>query len=103
MSDVGPAAPCARCTNTRAIKGRGLCEPCYVHNWKSGTLADFERTSRTRDELLDDWEILRRQGFSMAHAADRLGITRKGLERAIDRARRDGDPRAKRRPDAWAS
>jgi hypothetical protein len=48
----------------------------------------------TRDELLDEWVHLRRSGVTVTEAAPRLGLTVAGLTRALERARKAGDPRA---------
>jgi hypothetical protein len=73
---------------------RGLCCRCY----KGGRVdhADHERASRSRDELLTEWEHLRYYGLDWRQAAQRLGMTYPAFERAMLRARRDGDPRAVR-------
>jgi hypothetical protein len=76
-------------------RGRGLCDPCYHRAQYHGTLIDFERRTVARDELLDDWALLRSEGYTAVQAAPRLGMTPAALLKALDRARRDGDPRAR--------
>lgn len=49
----------------------------------------------TRDELLTEWALLRSAGVSVVDAAPRLGMTVEALTRALTRAKRDGDPRAR--------
>jgi hypothetical protein len=75
--------------------GRGLCGPCYQRAWHAGRLTDYPRANWTRDELLDEWELLRACGVGVTEAAPRLGMTVGALARALERARKDGDPRAR--------
>jgi hypothetical protein len=48
----------------------------------------------SRDELLDEWELLHGEGHTIPQAAPRLGMTVHALCQALLRARRGGDPRA---------
>lgn len=73
---------------------RGLCTTCRHHARVNGTIGEFERINRSRDDVLDDWVVLRRQGYSRRQAAERIGMRFAALDRAIQRARRAGDPRA---------
>jgi hypothetical protein len=52
---------------------RGLCRACYEQANRAGTLEDYPRGTWARDELLDEWDRLR----------------------ALERARKAGDPRAR--------
>lgn len=74
---------------------RGLCTTCRKRHTKAGTLIDFERTNHSRDEVLDEWVILRDEGNTVPQAARRLGMTTEAMRRALARARKDGDPRAR--------
>jgi hypothetical protein len=74
---------------------RGLCAACYFRVRHAGHLDDYPRATWTRDELLDEWEFLRSTGVSVIDAAPRLGMTPAALVRALERARKDGDPRAR--------
>ena len=76
--------------------GRGLCEACHQRHRKRGTLSDFERRTRPADEVLEDWDFLRRQGYSIRDAAERMGMTHAALDRALCRAANRGDERARR-------
>ena len=78
----------------RYHQGRGLCNFCRSGVLKRGTLADHERRTRTRDEVMAEWELLRDEGLSKAQAAERLGMAFKTFETAYTRARRAGDLRA---------
>lgn len=82
---------------TLRMIGRGLCCACYRRAQREGTLDDYERTFRPREEMLEDWELLRSDGYTVANAAPRMGMTCAALEKALRRAERDGDPRAGRR------
>lgn len=63
---------------------------------QTDTPIDIPRLTRTRDELLDDYVILRADGYTWRQCAQRLGMTYPAFERAMLRARKDGDPRAMR-------
>jgi hypothetical protein len=45
---------------------------------------------RTRDEVLEDYLLIRDEVFSVAQAAERMGMTEAALEKALERARKDG-------------
>lgn len=74
--------------------GRGLCSPCYSRASRDGTLLDFGRATLSRDDVLDDWEVLREQGYGRRVAAERLGMSLDAFDGALRRAARDGDERA---------
>lgn len=76
--------------------GRGLCTPCYRIAEREGRLDDYEKRTYSRDELLDEWVILCRDGYTRDAAAARLKMKPKSFKRALERARKDGDPRALR-------
>lgn len=88
------------CSRKNSNNGRDLCKQCYAKATRDGTLADYERRTRSRDELLDDYMLLRSEGYSWRHIAERLGMTYPAFERAMLRARADGDPRAARPGEA---
>jgi hypothetical protein len=50
---------------------------------------------RPRSDVLDDWATLRQDGYTIPDAAQRLGMTVEALSKALQRARRDGDERAR--------
>lgn len=63
--------------------GRGLCARCYdVHDY-AGTLADFARTTRSREQVLEAWELHRDKW----EAARAVSMTMSAFERALQRAR----------------
>lgn len=78
----------------RRHRARGLCERCYEHFEDTGELIAFERLTRSRDEVMSDWAILRSRGCTKRQAAERLGIPFPTFTRAYERARAAGDPRA---------
>lgn len=81
---------------TRVVthEGRGLCPPCYRSAHYEGRLGDYPRRTWSRDEVLSEWELLRGEGHTRLQAAERLGMNPATFERALQRARADGDPRA---------
>jgi hypothetical protein len=92
---------CVRCRNPMIPEGRwrpglpvrphvarGLCRACYLHLRKHGDLIDYERRSRPRDEVLEEWELLRAEGYTVRQAAERLGMTVHALKKALYRASR---------------
>jgi hypothetical protein len=85
---------CRACGRTRCHAARGLCRTCHHHARLSGQLADYPRATYTRDEVLDEWVRLRSAGVSVVEAAPRLGMSVAALARALERARKAGDPRA---------
>jgi hypothetical protein len=68
-------------------EGRGLCRVCYNHAKWSGVLVNYPRSTRSRDDLCADLELLTREGYSRTQIADRLGMSRSALDRAISRLR----------------
>lgn len=75
-------------------RGRGLCQPCYRSVDREGRLSEYEKKFRSRDEILEEWVILCRQGYTRRQAAERLLMKPESFVRALQRARKDGDPRA---------
>ncbi|WP_344029272.1 hypothetical protein [Pseudonocardia kongjuensis] len=89
-SAAGVALP----TGVRRKKARGLCGACYMASWRREDLAEHAVQQRPRDDVLDDWLVLRGEGLSLRQAAARLGMSFEAFERAFYRARGDGDERA---------
>jgi hypothetical protein len=48
------------------------------------------------DDMLDTWDELRREGYTVRQAAERMGVTFAALDKALCRGKRRGDPRARR-------
>lgn len=74
----------------RRIEARGLCQPCYRRATRAGTLNDYERRNRPRDEILEDWLHLADPTVHVLHECRRLapqfGMDAEALERAVYRA-----------------
>lgn len=88
MSGLSNVRPCAECGAEKPIEGRGLCRHCYYIRRDAGTLDHFPRRSTPSVDLVEDYEFLARQGYTRALAAERMGITKKRLEKAIERQSR---------------
>lgn len=87
-------AECARCRQVRRIRSRRLCRHCYTQSAASDELWRYPPAHRGRDEVLDEWAVLRLRGLSWAAAAEVLGMRPEAFDRALWRARAAGDPRA---------
>jgi hypothetical protein len=68
----GPMRPCARCGQTAPIAARELCDTCWYHAKKDGTLADYPGRM-TGEELLAEYELLASAGNTHEVIAQRLG------------------------------
>lgn len=90
-----PVAPSTSPQPGAAVHGgRGLCNACHRRERYNGRLADHPRSTWSRDDVLNEWEVLRAEGHTRVQAAERLGMKPAAFERALQRARADGDPRA---------
>lgn len=78
------------CGERGGIKGRGLIERCYNRMQWHGDLADYPRRTRRIEDVLDDYKLLRQDGYTLAQMAARIGMSRTALERALVRARERG-------------
>lgn len=89
----------ATCHPDRPVNARGLCDSCYQTHWKAGTISRFptKRTQRFRADFLADYQLLRSEGYTRTQIAERLGMTRNALDRAVQRAVRAGDLEPDRR------
>lgn len=85
---------CASCGAATLRVIRGLCDSCFGKARYYGTLADWPRVTRSRDELLEDYQLLRSDGLSREVIAARLGMHYDSLMRALVRAARAGDTRS---------
>lgn len=79
---------CICCGELGGHHGRGLCEPCWQRHRYHGTLDQFPRTHLPSADLVEDYEFLARFGYTRRTAAERMGITKKRLEKAIERQSR---------------
>lgn len=66
--------------------GRGLCSGCYDAHAYRGLHVDFERRTRSRDDVLSEWQLLRSEGHSKRQVAERLGMNLAAFNRALQRA-----------------
>jgi hypothetical protein len=57
---------------------------------------DYELSFMRADDMLDTWDELRREGYTVRQAAERMGVTFAALDKALCRGKRRGDPRARR-------
>lgn len=64
-------------------------EPDYVPPPRAPR-ATSERSIRTRDEVLEDYVIIKDDVSSVRQAADRMGMSFAALDMALYRARKDG-------------
>lgn len=90
------------CHPDRPVNARGLCDSCYEKHWKAGTLDQFptRRVQRRRVEFIADYELLRSEGYTRRQIAERLGMTRNAVDRAVQRAVAAGDLEPDRRRTA---
>ena len=91
---MSTARECARCARVRKIEARGLCGSCYTTAWREGELIDYPRRSLTRDEFIEEFDLLSGQGFNRTQIAERLGMTRNTLDQRLVRL---GSPYSERR------
>ena len=82
-----PIITCRDCNNTRPHHARGLCNTCYRRHSDRGTIHDIPRNSRPWSDTYEDWLFLHADGYTRRQAAERLGITRDALDKAIKAAR----------------
>jgi hypothetical protein len=80
---------------------RGLCQTCYANERYHNRLGDWPALNWQRDELLDDWVLLRESGVPIAQAAERIGINVIALDRALHRATKAGDQRGRHNGCRW--
>lgn len=80
----------------RKTAGRGLCHTCWCAAKVNGTLDQFPRLTRSRDELLSEWEFMRGM-VSFDDFSKVMGVTLAAWKCAYSRGEKAGDPRAKGR------
>jgi predicted Abi (CAAX) family protease len=66
---------------------RGLCSGCRSHVDRYGDLADYQRTTRSLDDTVTDYQILRDRGLDHDQVAHQLGVKPASLQRQLERAR----------------
>lgn len=72
----------------RRMSARGLCFRCYEQVRPTDEWDDYLPRGYERGELLAEWERLHALGETVESAAPRLGLSVRGLETALYRARR---------------
>lgn len=98
---LGPALPAgyvvaiaraATCHPGRPANGRGLCRSCWTLARRNGTLDQHARTRtiRTQAEFVEDYVLLRSEGYTRRQIADRLGMRYDAVTRAYGEAVRKG-------------
>lgn len=60
--------------------GRRLCVQCYGLHRRQGSLEDFDRLTRSRAEVFEEWLLLKRSGVTRREAARRMGMTVEALD-----------------------
>lgn len=80
----------ATCHPERAHCARGLCASCYQLAWLRDQLPD-KRLRRSRAEFVDDYLLLRSEGYTRRQIAERLRMTYAGVTAAYSRAVAAGD------------
>lgn len=90
MTATTTATPCLRCQRPRTGKnnGRDLCSVCYHHCYNTGTLDDYPRITRRREDLVLDVHALLAGRESPVHIAHRLDMKPEAIARACYRAKR---------------
>lgn len=51
---------------------------------------DYPRLNRTQVEVVEEWLLLRSEGYTRRQSADRIGMTFAAFDRALHRARKAG-------------
>ena len=81
----------------RRHAGRRLCNRCWKAAKADETRLGTRAPQRKREEVLEEWDLMRSDGVTdLTVAAKRMGMTRHGLQKALERAAKAGDPRAVR-------
>lgn len=84
----------------RQASARGMCATHYGHALRRGELVDHERQTRSRTEVLAEWEHLAGEvvGMSRTQAAEylapRMGMTAAALHKHLERHKLGGLPAA---------
>lgn len=86
---------CAGCGQPPDSRGlvRDHCNACYRRNYRRGAHIDLPRRNRSRTDVVDDYLLLRSEGYTRRQIAARLGMNRNALEQALKRAALAGDTR----------
>lgn len=71
-----------------------LCFACAARITKGIRRTGEIRELRSREEVIEDYAMIRDEVPTVRAAAERMGMTYKALDKALYRARRRGDERA---------
>ena len=84
--------------------GLGMCRKHYTRFARSGSTErrvavgrgskQAQAAKRSREEVLEDYAMIKDDCTSVRHAAERMGMSFSALDKALYRARLDGDERA---------
>jgi hypothetical protein len=82
----------ARCHPDRPLDARGLCRACYATAYNAGRHNEhpLERVSRSREDFVADYELLRSEGYTRRQIGERLHMSRDAVTAAYRRAVRAG-------------
>jgi hypothetical protein len=81
----------ASCHPDRPAHSRYLCRNCYETAYKRGTHLEHPRQTRRRADVIEDYTMLRSEGYTRAQIAERIGMHPKALEGVYFRAIRAGE------------
>jgi hypothetical protein len=78
------------CGQRGGIAGRGLIQTCYWREQYRGTLTDWPRQTWAAADFIDDYRLLKGQGYTHPQIAERLGYPLLSMQRQICRLRSRG-------------
>lgn len=83
-----PPQLCIDCGFVRKPQARHLCATCYDKRRRNGTLIDRPRKYMSAEEFLEEFELLRGEGYTRAQIAERLGVTRDAVDKRLSRMKK---------------
>lgn len=82
---------CACCGQEGELRARGLRASCLARLTREGTLDElYPRKTRTRAQMLEDWQILKARGLTKRQASVHMGYAPRTLEDLLLRAGKAG-------------
>ena len=82
---------CAECGRTAPNAGRGMCATCYRRAWRAINISGTRVYRQISPDLVDRARSMRRQGLPWREIALLLGISKTGIEKAVERANKRED------------